>query len=194
MLEYSEITERKYIILDNEPWEVIDSHVFRKQQRKPVNATKLRNLITGRVTERSFHVSEKVEEAEIDKKPVKYLYTKEVPARQSGGREYWFCEEKDPSKRFELEETVIGSGAKFLKPNILLDAMLFDDKIIGLKLPIKMDLKVVEAHPTTKGNTAQGASKMVKLETGVEIQVPMFIKEGDVVRVNTETGEYADRI
>jgi len=57
-----------------------------------------------------------------------------------------------------------------------------------------MDLKVVEAHPTTKGNTAQGASKMVKLETGVEIQVPMFIKEGDVVRVNTETGEYADRI
>jgi len=87
MLEYSEITERKYIILDNEPWEVIGSHVFRKQQRKPVNATKLRNLITGRVTERSFHVSEKVEEAEIDKKPVKYLYTKEVPARQSGGRE-----------------------------------------------------------------------------------------------------------
>ena len=186
MLEYSEITERKYIILDNEPWEVIDSHVFRKQQRKPVNATKLRNLITGRVTERSFHVSEKVEEAEIGKKPVKYLYTNKG--------EYWFCEEKDPSKRFELEEAVIGPGAKFLKPNILLDAMLFDDKIIGLKLPIKMDLKVTEAHPTTKGNTAQGASKMVKLETGVEIQVPMFIKEGDVVRVNTETGLYADRV
>lgn len=186
MLEYSEITERKYIILDGEPWEVIDSHVFRKQQRKPVNATKLRNLITGRVTERSFHVSEKVEEAEIDKKPVKYLYTNRG--------EFWFCEEKDPSKRFKLEESIIGPGAKFLKPNILIDVMLFGDKIIGIKLPIKMDLKVIEAHPAVKGNTAQGASKMVKLETGVEIQVPMFIKEGDVLRVNTETGEYADRI
>ena len=186
MLEYSEITERKYIILDGEPWEVIDSHVFRKQQRKPVNATKLRNLITGRVTERSFHVSEKVEEAEIDKKPVKYLYTNKG--------EFWFCDEKDPSKRFQLEETIIGSGAKFLKPNIILDVMLFGEKIIGVKLPIKMDLKVIEANPAVKGNTAQGASKMVKLETGVEIQVPMFIKEGDVLRVNTETGEYADRI
>ena len=71
--------------------------------------------------------------------------------------------------------------------------MLFQAKIIGLKLPIKMDLKVTEAHPATKGNTAQGATKAVKLETGVLIQVPMFIKEGDTVRVNTETGEYVDR-
>ena len=73
MLDYSEITLRKYIVLDGEPWEVIDAHVFRKQQRKPVNATKLKNLITGKVTERSFHVSEKVEEAEIDSRDVKFL-------------------------------------------------------------------------------------------------------------------------
>jgi len=186
MLEYNEITVHKYIIYENEPWEVIGSHVFRKQQRKPVNATKLRNLITSRVTEVSFHVSDKVEEAEIDKKEVKYLYTNKG--------EYWFSEANDPSKRFKLDEEIIGQGAKFLKPNILMDAMLFDDRIIGLKVPIKMELKVVEAHDATRGNTAQGASKAVKLETGAEIQVPMFIKEGDVVRVNTETGEYADRI
>lgn len=186
MLEYSEIREHKYIIYENEPWEVISSHVFRKQQRKPVNATKLRNLVTGRITEISFHVSDKVEEADISKKEVKYLYT-------SKG-EFWFCEAGDPSKRFKLEENLIGAGAKFLKPNIIVDVMLFDDKIIGLKVPIKMELKVIEAHNTTKGNTAQGATKAVKLETGVEIQVPMFIKEGDVVRVNTETGLYADRI
>ena len=186
MLDYNEITVHKYIIYEGEPWEVIASHVFRKQQRKPVNATKLRNLITGRVAEVSFHVSDKVKEAEIDKKEVKYLYTNKG--------EHWFSEANDPSKRFKLEEMTIGSGAKFLKPNILVDAMLFDNKIIGLKLPIKMELKVTEAHETTKGNTAQGATKSVKLETGVEIQVPMFIKEGDVVRVNTETGEYADRI
>ena len=194
MLDYSEVAVHKYIIYENEPWEVLGSHVFRKQQRKPVNAVKLRNLITGRITETTFHVSDRVEEADIDKKEVKYLYTKGVPARQSGGREFWFSETNDPSKRFQLPEEMIGYGAKFLKPNIVVDVMLFDEKIIGIKVPIKMELKVIEAHETTKGNTAQGATKSVKLETGVEIHVPMFVKEGDVVRVNTETGEYTDRI
>lgn len=186
MLDYSEVTIHKYIIYENEPWEVLDSHVFRKQQRKPVNAVKLRNLITGRITETTFHVSDRVEEADIDKKEVKYLYT--------NLGEYWFSEANDPSKRFQLPEEMIGSPARFLKSNTIVDAMLFDEKIIGLKMPIKMELKVIEAHDATKGNTAQGATKSVKLETGTEIQVPMFIKEDDVVRVNTETGEYTDRV
>jgi len=192
MLEYSEITEHKYIVFENEPYEVIDSHVFRKQQRKPVNATKMRNMLTGRIVEHSFHVSDKAEEADISKKEVKYLYTNKD--------EYWFCDVKDPSKRFELPEVMIGTASKFLKTNTIVDAMIFDDgksdegKIIGLKLPIKMDLKVTEAHPAVKGNTAQGGTKMVVLETGAEIQAPMFIKEGDVIRVNTETGQYTDRI
>lgn len=186
MLEYSEVTVHKYIIYEGEPWEVIGSHVFRKQQRKPVNATKLRNLITGRVTEVSFHVSDKVEEADIDKKEVKYLY--------NNRGEWWFCESSDPSKRFTLPETMVGDAGKFLKPNTTMDAMLFDDKIIGVKFPIKMELKVIEAHDATRGNTAQGATKQVMLETGAEIQVPMFIKEGDIVRVNTDTGQYTDRV
>ncbi|MDO8728770.1 MAG: hypothetical protein Q7K26_02640 [bacterium] len=194
MLEYSEIKKGKYIVFEDEPYEVVNSHVFRKQQRKPVNATKLRSLLTGRIVEHSFHVSDKAQEAIIDKKEIKYLYTNKG--------EYWFSEANDPSKRFKLLEEIIGPGAKFLKPNILVTAMLFNDpsntsgqvKIIGLGLPIKMELRVTEAHETTKGNTAQGATKAVKLETGVEIQVPMFIKEGDTIRVNTETGDYADRI
>jgi len=186
MLEYNEAKEGKYIVFEDEPYEVISSHVFRKQQRKPVNAAKLRSLLSGQIVEHSFHASDKVEEADIDKKGVKYLYTNKG--------EYWFSEASDPSKRFKLPEKLIGPAAKFLKPNILVDAMLFEDKIIGLKLPIKMELKVTEAHDTTRGNTAQGATKTVKLETGTEIQVPMFIKEGDIVRVNSETGEYEDRI
>lgn len=197
MLEYNEITERKYIVFEKEPYEVIDSHVFRKQQRKPVNATKLRSLLTGRIVEHSFHVSDKVEEAEIESKEVKYLY--------NNRGEFWFSEANDPSKRFQLPETMIGDASKFLRENTVVQAMVYDDptspeasrgqgKIIGLKLPIKMDLKVTEAHPAVKGNTAQGGTKMVVLETGAEIQVPMFIKEGDVVRVNTETGLYSDRV
>ena len=186
MLDYSEIVERKYIVLDGQPWEVLTSHVFRKQQRKPVNATKLKNLITGKVTERSFHVSEKVEEAEIDSRDVKFLY-------QNKG-EFWFCEATDPSKRFKIEENFIGEQAKFIKKDSIVQALSFDEKVIGMKIPIKIDLKVVEAHPAVKGNTAQGGTKTVKLETGAEIQVPMFIKEGEMVRVNSETGEYAERV
>lgn len=186
MLEYNEIKEGKFIIYNEEPYEVISSHVFRKQQRKPVNATKLRNLITGRITENSFHVSEKAEEAELEKQEIKYLYNNKG--------EYWFSDAKDPSKRFQLDINMLGDGFKFIKENSIVDAILFNEKIIGIKTPIKVDLKVVESHPATKGNTAQNATKAVILETGVEIQVPMFIKEGDVVRINTETGSYTDRI
>ncbi len=191
MLEYNEITERKYVIFEDEPYEVIDSHVFRKQQRKPVNAVKMRSLLTGRIVEHSFHVSDKAEEADISKKEVKYLYTNKT--------EYWFCEVKDPSKRFPLPESLVGSAGRFLKQDTVVEALIFDDgsdegKLIGLKLPIKMDLEVKEAHPAVKGNTAQGGTKAVVLETGVELQVPMFIKQGDVIRVNTETGQYTDRV
>jgi elongation factor P len=185
MLDYSEITERKYIVFNGEPWEVLSSHVFRKQQRKPVNATKLKNLITGKVTEQSFHVSEKVEEAQIDSKEAKYLYNNKG--------EYWFCEPQDPSKRFSLSDEVIGPRGKFLKVNSVIEVLSFEDTTIGVKMPIKVELKVVEAHPAVKGNTAQGGTKTVKLETGAEIQVPMFIKEGEIVRVNSETGEYTER-
>lgn len=186
MLEYSEIVERKVIILDGDPYEVISSHVFRKQQRKPVNATKLKNMITGKVTERSFHVSEKVEEAEIESKEVKYLYNNKG--------EYWFCDPEDPKNRFKIDESTLGNQIKFIKENDTLTALEFDEKVIGMKFPIKVDLKVVEAHEAVKGNTSSGATKQVKVETGVMINVPMFIKEGEIVRINTETGEYTERI
>jgi elongation factor P len=186
MLEYNEITLRKFIIFENEPYEVLASHVFRKQQRKPVNATKLRNLISGRIVEHSFHVSDKAEEADISTKKVKYLYFNKG--------EYWFCDEKDSSNRFKLDQQVLGDAIKFVKTNSIVDALIFDDKIFGVKLPIKVELKVTEAADAVRGDTAKGGNKSVKLETGVNITTPMFIKEGDIVRVNTETGEYVERV
>jgi len=186
MLEYNEITIGKVIIYDGEPWEVIASHVFRKQQRKPVNATKLRNLITGRITENSFHVSEKVEEADIEYKDIKFIYM------QKG--EYWFHEDGDPSKRFTLKEEQIGYGSKFLKKDAIANAMVFDEKIIGIKMPVKVELKVTEAPPNMKGNTAQGGNKVVKVETGASVNAPLFINEGDTIVINTENGEYVSRV
>ena len=194
MLTYDEVKERKYIIHEGEPYEVLSSHVFRKQQRKPVNAVKIRNLITGKITETSFHVSDKIPEADISTREIKYLYTNKG--------EYWFSEVNDPSKRFKLPQELLGSKIKFLKANSTVSAVIFDDpsgssgqgKIIGLKMPVKVDLKVIEAFPAVKGDTAKGGSKQVKLETGAFMNVPMFIKEGDVIRINTEAEEYTDRI
>ncbi len=186
MFEYNEIVERKFITLDGAPYEVVSSHVFRKQQRKPVNATKLRNLITGKITERSFHQSEKVEEAEIVSREIKYLY--------SNKGEHWFSETNDPSNRFKLEADMIGAQGKFLKQNSIVKALVFNDNIIGLKLPIKVDLKVTDAPPAVKGDTVTGGSKQITLETGAIINGPLFINEGDVIRINTETEEYAERV
>lgn len=186
MLEYNEIKAHKFIVVEGVPYEVLSSHVFRKQQRKPVNDTKLRNLITSKVAEISFHQSEKVEEAEIDSRPVKFVY------KNKG--EYWFCEVSDPSKRFQLSADIIGDSGRFLKTNMLVDILEFQGKLLGVKLPIKVELKVTEAPPSTRGNTAQGGSKLVKLETGAEINTPLFVNEGDTIRINTETGEYVERV
>lgn len=186
MLEYNEIVERKFIVLDGQPYEVITSHVFRKQQRKPVNATKLKNLISGKVTEYSFHVSEKVAEAEIDTREIKYLY-------ENKG-EYWFCLPTEPSKRFSFKVDEVGGQIKFLRPNTVISQLMFGDKTTGFKVPIIVELKVTEAPPNIKGDSATGGNKVIKLETGVTINAPLFVNEGDVIRVNTETGEYKDRV
>lgn len=186
MLQYNDVTPGKFILLDGAPYEVLDSHVFRKQQRKPVNQTKLRHLITGKVTDYSFHHSDKVEEADLRTREIKFLYMNKG--------EYWFCEINDPAKRFALTQDVVGDRGLYLKGNTEVEALEFEENVIGVKVPIKMELKVKEAAPAVKGNTVQGGTKTVTLETGATIQVPMFINEGDVLRINTETGEYVERV
>lgn len=186
LLEYNEVTEKKFIVHDGAPYEVISSHVFRKQQRKPVNATKLKNLMTGKVTEYSFHQSEKIEEAEIDSREVKYLY------KNRG--EYWFSEAEDPSKRFKVEEENMSPQARFMKPNTVIEQLLFKEQPMGFKFPITVELKVTDAPPSIKGDTATGGQKVITLETGATINAPLFVNEGDIIRINTETEEYKERV
>jgi elongation factor P len=186
ILEYNEILKGRVILLGGEPYEVLDAHVFRKQQRKPVNQTKLRHLITGKVTEQAFHQAEKAEEADLGLKPVKYLY--------ANRGEWWFTSPENPAERFTLPNETVGPAGQFLKPNSIIDANLFNDEIISLRVPIKVDLLVKEAPPAVRGNTAQGGSKQIVLETGATINAPLFVNEGDIVRVNTETGDYVERV
>ena len=186
MLEYSEIVTRKMIIFEDEPYEILDSHVFRKQMRKPVNAVKMRNMLNGRVVEHSFQATDKAHEAEIETAKTKYLFNNKG--------EWWFCPENEPSKRFKLEDTLIGDSRKILKANAIIDVKYFGEIPIGVKLPAKIDLEVTEAPPAVRGDTAKGGNKIITLETGATILTPMFIEPGDIVRINTETGEYAERV
>ena len=185
MLNYNEIKPRKYIVVDGEPFEVIDNHVARKSQGKPSNQTKIKSLISGKSVEKTFHVSDKVEEADIENKNIKYLYQK--------GTEVWFCAENDPKDRFMLGESVLEDKLKFVKQNDIIKGVYFDEEIIGIKIPIKVTLKVTEAAAAVKGNTSSGATKKVTLENGYEVFTPLFINEGDSVVVNTEDGSYSER-
>ncbi|MEK7662421.1 MAG: elongation factor P [Patescibacteria group bacterium] len=192
MLEYNEIKPGKCIVYENAPYEVLESHVARTQMRKPQNQTKLRNLLNGRIVPATFHATDKVDEADLGKRTVKFLY------HNKG--EYWFCEERDPSKRFKIEDVILGEPKKFLKGNTLIDVITFSEdedeepKIIGIRLPVKVELKVTDAPPSIKGNTASGGGKMATLETGTAINVPFFVNIGDIIRVNTESGEYVERV
>ena len=186
MLSYSDITTGKVIVHNGEPCKVLSHLVFRMQATKPVNQTKLKGLKTGKVVEYSFHVSEKAEEAVLEKKPITYIYA-------SKG-EYWFHETGKPSARFSLSEDFIGTSAQYLKPKNEYQAVVFDDSIMGVEIPVKLQLRVTEAPPAVRGNTAQGATKVITLETGTTVTAPLFINTGDIVEVNTETGQYVGRI
>lgn len=186
VLSYNEIIIKKIIIWDNEPCIVLSSHVFRKQKGKPVNVTKLKSLISGRVIEQTFHSNDIAEEADIETRQVVFIY-------ENRGM-YWFTLPGKPSERFSLTQDVVGDAMRFVKPNTTIDAIVFEDVIISLKIPIKMELTVTEAMTAVRGNTSSNATKEVVLETGATIQAPMFISEGDTIRVNTETGEYAERV
>lgn len=185
MLAYNEVKPGTSIIVDGEPYLCLWNNIMKKQQRRPVNQTRLRNLIRSNVIEYSFQQSDKIEEAEIEKRPAIFIYTR--------NGEWFFHEAGDRSKRFSLSEEIVGEGGRFLKADAEIETQWFQGKIIRVVVPIKVELKVVEAPPDVRGNTAQGGSKIVTLETEAKLQVPMFIKEGDVVRINTETGTYVER-
>ena len=190
-LQYNEIREKKIIIYNDEPCEVVESHVARTQQRKPQNQVKLKSLIAGKTIAATFHVSESANEADIDKKDVTFLYANKG--------EYWFCDPEDKSNRFKLDEVLIGNAAKFLKQNSNVTALVWtneddEEKIIKITLPIKINFRVKEAPPAVRGDTSKGGNKVITLENGATLNAPMFINEGDTVSINTENGEYVERV
>lgn len=186
MLSYGDLKKGVIFVLDGQPYEVLESGFLRMQQRKAVMQTKIKNLETGKILDRNWQASDEFEEAEIERRNANFIY-------ESRG-EYWFHAEGNPKNRFSMNGEMLGDSAKFLKPNTPVLTMVFKEKIISVKLPVKMDFKVVEAPPSVKGNTAQGGNKSVEIEGGARIAVPLFINTDDIIRVNTETGQYVERV
>jgi elongation factor P len=189
-LDYDEIKQRKFILVDGVPFEILESHVARTQKRKPQNQVRMRNMLNGKVIPGTFHASDTAEEADISKREALFLFANKG--------EYWFCDPKDRSKRFEISADVIGEQVKFLKDNTIVDTKIFEyedeEKVIGVTLPIKMTFLVKDAPPSMKGNTAAGGGKLVTIETGAQITTPLFIEAGESIIVNTDTGEYVERV
>lgn len=186
VLSYNEILPKTIINYNGEPYEVLSSHIFRMQMRKPVNQTKLRQLVGGKVIEISFHQNETVTEADVDTMQANYLYTNRG--------ESWFAEVGNAKNRFSFPEDQVHDKVQWLAPNSTVDVLTYEEKPMTIKIPVKVDLAVKDSPPAVKGNTVSGGSKIAELTTGAKVNVPLFINTGDIVRINTDTGEYTERV
>lgn len=162
------------------------ANFLRMQQRKPVMQTKLKHVITGKVVEYSFKAGETVETADMERSKANFLYIDHEGAHFMDTTSY---------EQFMFTDEQLGLKKNFLKDGMEVQVLLFEEKPINIELPPKVELKVVEAVPGVRGDSAQGrVMKEATLENGATVKVPLFVNEGDIIRINTDTGEYSERV
>ncbi len=184
MLGISDIKTGKRIVIEGDPYGVL-SHEHSKMGRAgAVLRTKLKNLRTGNVLDRTFQGAEKVEEASISKRKAQYLY------REGGAYAFMDMESYD---QLSLKPGILGGAENYLTEGIEITLLEFEGVPIAIELPPKVTLRVTDAPPGIRGDSVSAGDKVVTLETGLEITVPLFVKEGDRVIVNTERGTYVSR-
>jgi len=173
------------IELEGDVWQVVEFLHVKPGKGSPFVRSKLKNLRTGAVIERTFNAGEKVPRAHLDRREMQYLYY--------DGVNYYFMDTESYDQVPVAVET-LGDAVKYLKDNMNLFLLFHREKIIGIDLPNTVELKVVETTPGIRGDTATGGSKPATLETGLVVQVPLFVEEGDVIQVDTRTGQYLKRV
>jgi len=174
------------ILYEGEPYVVAEANFVRMQQRKPVMQTKMKNLLNGKVAQVNFHPGDRVEEADLMRKKADYLY--------NDGTNYYFMSQND-FEQFSIAKESVGDKIGYLKEGDKVDALYFNGHPVSISVLPKVELRIVSAPEGVKGDSAQGrVTKTAELETGLNIQVPLFVKEGDVIRINTESGEYVERV
>ncbi|NLM25661.1 MAG: elongation factor P [Firmicutes bacterium] len=184
MISVNDLRTGLTIQLDGEVYSVVEFLHVKPGKGAAFVRTKLRNVISGGVVEKTFRAGERVERAHIETRQMQYLY--------KSGDEYFFMDNQSYDQ-ISLTEADLGEAPKYLLENMTIGIQFFQGKPIGVDLPTTVNLKVIETEPGFKGDTATGATKPAKLETGITINVPLFIEQDEVVKVDTRTGEYLSR-
>lgn len=184
MIDTSDFKNGLSILLDNDIFTIVEFQHVKPGKGGAFVRTKLKNVKTGGVIDKTFRAGEKMEQAILERKPMQYIY------QQDG--EY-FLMDMESFEQMPVRKEMIGDGVKYLKENEQVQVMSHNDKIIGVELPFTVELEVVETDPGVRGDTASGGSKPAKLETGAVIQVPFFINVGDRLKVDTRTDAYLER-
>ncbi len=183
--ETSDIRKGLKIEIDGVPYVIVDFQFVKPGKGVAFTRTRLKNLETGAVLDRTFRTGEKIDVPEMEERNMEYLYKE--------GESYCFMD-TDTYDQLYVDEAVLGDGAKFLTENLPVKVLLHNGRPLAVELPNFVELEVTQADPGVKGDTASGATKPVTLETGAKIQVPLFINEGDVLRIDTRTGAYVERV
>ncbi len=184
MISSSELRKGITIELDGELYQVLDyQHI--KMKRTALARVKLRDIRGGHTIERTFQSSEKFTRARLDYRSTQYLY--------SDGDLHYFMDEES-FEQFPLNTSQLGDAINYLKEGMSLQVFSHKDELVGVELPITVKLEVVDTEPGFKGDTASAGTKLAKLETGITIQVPIFINQGDVIKVDTRTASYIERV
>lgn len=173
------------IEVDGEAFQVIEFQHVKPGKGAAFVRSKLRNLRTGAVIEKTFNAGEKIPRARIERKEVQYLY--------NDGKDYFFMD-MESYDQLAMSAGQLGDAVKFLKENMTLQILNFQGKSIGVELPNFVELEVVETAPGIRGDTASGGSKPATLETGAVVQVPLFVNVGDKIQIDTRTGHYIKRV
>jgi elongation factor P len=180
----SEIRGGMKLLIDNEPFAVVENEFVKPGKGQAFNRIKIRNLKTGRTIERTWRSGESIEAADVQDTEMQYLY-------QDG--DFWHFMVPENFEQYTAEKAAVGDQAQWLKDGIICIVTLWNNVPLVVTPPAHIDLKVVETDPGVRGDTATGGQKPAKLETGAVVRVPLFVNEGDVLRIDTRTGEYVSR-
>jgi len=172
------------LVVDNDVYQLVEFQHVKPGKGGAFVRTRLRNVKSGSVLEKTFRAGEKFQRAHLERKPMQYLY--------STGSEFFFMD-MESYEQLSMQASEVGSGAKYLKEGTEVAVLIHNDRVMGVDLPITMELAVVETDPGLRGDTASGGSKPATLETGAVVQVPLFINVGDVLKVDTRTDAYLGR-
>ena len=185
MISTGELKKGVAIELDGELWQILDYHHIKMGRGSAQVRITLRNIKRGQTVERSFQAGTKWPRASMEKRPVQFLYR--------DGSDFHFMD-NDTYDQFMLTTEQLGDAAQFLKDGMTLDRTSYQGETIGVELPVTVDLEVVETEPGFAGDTQSGARKPAQTESGLIVQVPIFVEPGDTIRIDTRTGEYQTRV